>query len=306
MAAFRAAGRVKPVAFTYHAPRTVDDALNLLDELRDQEAKVLAGGQSLMPMLNMRLVRPQHLVDINGVAELNYVRVESDGATTVGALTRHRTLEQSSEIRQYLPLVAEAVPHIGDRLIRYRGTIGGSLAHADPSAELPTLAVTLDAELVVGKKGTTRTIPAADFFFGYLTTALGEDELVLAIRFPPLARGAGVAFKELVRQHGQFAIVSAAAGLVMESGQITEARVCLGGVAPTPIRATNAEQLLCGERPSATLFREAASRAADATEPSADVHGSAEYRRDMALVYAELALTAAASRVTASLAEANV
>jgi carbon-monoxide dehydrogenase medium subunit len=287
---------MKPAPFEYHAPASLDEALALLDELQDEDAKVLAGGQSLMPMLNMRLARPSHLIDINGLRELDYIRPADGGGLAVGALTRHRTLERAPEVARTLPLVAEAVPLVGDRQIRYRGTLGGSLVHADPAAELPTIAAALDAEMVVASRAGRRVVPATEFFLTFLTTALEPNELLVEVRFPAAPSGAGHAFLELARQHGDFAIVSAAATLAVDGDRITDARVCVGGAGPTPIRATQAEAALRGEAPSATAFAEAGRLAAEATDPSGDVHGSAEYRREMSAVFTRRALTAALAR----------
>ena len=287
---------MKPARFVYHAPSSLGEALALLDQLRDEDAKVLAGGQSLMPLLNMRLARPRHLVDINGVGELAYIRAAEDGGLAIGALTRQQTIERSPEVARGAPLLAEVMPLIGDRQIRGRGTIGGSFAHADPVAEIPTVAAALDAELVIGNLDDTRVVLAMEFPVSFLTTVLEPAELLLEVRLPPTPPGAGFAFLELARQQGAFAIVSAAAMLTLQNGRIGEARICLGGVAPTPIRASRAEALLRGAHPSADAFAEAARLAGEDTDPSADVHGSEAYRREMAEVYTRRALHTALSR----------
>lgn len=286
---------MKPPPLHYNAPSTLDEALQLLRDLGD-DAKVLAGGQSLMPLLNMRLARPRHLVDINGIGELDYVRPTDEGGLALGALVRHRTLEHAPVIAERVPLLAEAAPLIGDRIVRYRGTIGGSIAHADPVAELPTLAVALDAQLVIGSRSGTRTVPASDFFLGPLTTVLEPDELLVEVHFPPQPSGTSHAFLELARQHGAFAIVSVAASLTFDDGHIAGARLAVGGAAPTSIRGSAAENLLRGEAPSKALFAEAAQRVAVACEPTSDVHGTEEYRREMAEVYTRRALALAAQR----------
>ena len=291
---------MKPPVFEYHATTSIAESLKLLDELRDEDAKVLAGGQSLMPILNMRLARPSHVVDVNGVRELDYIRPSDGGGLAIGALTRHRALERSGEVARVLPLVAQAVPLIGDRQIRCRGTIGGSLAHADPAAELPTVIVALDAELVLQKQSGMRVVPADSFYVTFLTTVLEPDELLLAVRFPAPPPGAGYAFLELARQQGAFAIVTAAAMIVLEDGRIEDVRLALGGVGPTPIRARRAEGMLRGEAPTAAVLAAAARVAAEDTEPSADVHGDEGYRREVAAVYARRALAAAAERAGAS------
>lgn len=288
---------MKPAPFYYHAPSSLDEALGLLRDLRDDDAKVLAGGQSLMPILNMRLTRANHLVDINGLRELDYVRGEQ-GGLVMGALTRHRTLERSAEVASRIPLIAETMPQVGDRQVRFRGTLGGSLSHADPAAELPTIAVALDAEIVVGSRSGTRTVPASDFFLSFFTTVLEPDELLTEVRFPGLPARSGCAFLELTRQAGAYPIVSAAAVVTLEDGRIADARLALGGVGDTPIRARRAEAALHGQRPTLEVFADAGRLAADDTDPGADVHGSAEYRGEMAAVYARRALQTAADRAS--------
>jgi carbon-monoxide dehydrogenase medium subunit len=287
---------VKPARFRYHAPSELKEALSTLNDLRDDDVKVLAGGQSLLPLMNMRLARPKHLVDINDVSELSYIRAEEDGGLSIGALTRHRALERSPEVTARAPLLAEVMPLIGDRQVRCRGTMGGSLAHADPVAEIPTVALTLDAEFVIGNVRGTQTVRAADFCVSYLTTVLEPADLLLEVRLPAPPPGAGFAFLELVRQQGAFAIVSAATMVSVRDGVIDEARICLGGVAPTPIRATRAEVLLRGKQPTADAFAAAARLAAEDTDPGADVHGSEDYRREMAEVFTRRALATALER----------
>lgn len=291
---------MKPARFAYYAPASVDEALALLTELRDQDAKVLAGGQSLMPMLNMRLARPKHLIDLNRIDQLSYLRPTPEGGLAIGALTRQRTLERAPEVASRAPLLAEALPLIGDRQIRFRGTIGGSLAHADPVGELPTIAVALDAELVIGRGAERRTVPATEFFVTFLTTVLEPEELLLEVRLPPAPSGAGFAFLELARQHGAYAIVSAAVQVALQDGHVGQARIALGGVGPTPIRAVRAESALAGQEPTPTVIAEAARLAAEATDPSGDVHGSAAYRREMAEVYTRRALNVALARAQAT------
>jgi len=290
---------MKPAKFAYHAPSSLHEALGLLGDLRDQDAKVLAGGQSLMPLLNMRLARPGHLVDINGLRELDYINLTPDGGLAVGALTRQRTLERSPEVANRVPLLAEATPLVGDRQVRTRGTVGGSLAHADPVAELPTVAVALDAVLVLASASRTRTVRASEFFITFLTTLLEEDELLIEVRFPPRP-GSGQAFLELTRQRGAYAIVSAAAVLALENNRIVDARLSLGGVAPTPIGSVRAQAALSGQEPSEELFSVAARIAAEDVDPSADVHGTVAYRREMAQVYAKRALKTAVSRAASN------
>jgi CO/xanthine dehydrogenase FAD-binding subunit len=286
---------LKPAPFEYVAPGSLDEALSVLEKL-GEDAKILAGGQSLVPLLNLRLARPGHLVDINRLRELDYLRPLDAGGLAVGALTRHRSLERSTVAAAHAPLWSEAAPLIGDRQVRFRGTVGGSLAHADPSSELPTVAVATEAEIVVRGPRGERTIAAADFFAAALMTVLEPDELLVEVRIPAAPAGAGHAFLELARRHGDFALVSAAASVVVTDGRVTWVRIALGGVAPTPLRATRAEASLLGESPTSVVLARAGRLAAEDTDPGGDMHGSPEYRRDVAAVYVERALDSALRR----------
>jgi carbon-monoxide dehydrogenase medium subunit len=276
----------------YEAPTTVAEAVALLAEHGD-EASVLAGGQSLIPLLALRLARPEVLIDINRVDELSGVSAV-DGHVTIGAMTREYVAEESGTVADTLPLLAAALPLIGHEAIRSRGTIGGSLAHADPAAELPAVARALDAEFVVRGPSGTRVIPAAQWFDGYLTTSRRPDELLAEVRFPAAAPGTGVSFEEVARRHGDFAIVGMAASLVLSGGVISDARLAFAGVSDVPVRATAAEDLLAGERPSAELFDEAARRATEDLDPPADLHGSSDYRKTVAAAVVRRGLRAAA------------
>jgi aerobic carbon-monoxide dehydrogenase medium subunit len=276
----------------YEAPRTVAEAVELLAEHRD-EASVLAGGQSLIPLLALRLARPALLIDINGVAELSGVAA-TNGGVTIGAMTREYVAEESEILARTVPLLARALPFIGHEAIRSRGTIGGSLAHADPAAELPAVARALDAEFVLRGQAGERVIPAAEWFEGYLTTARRSDELLVEVRFPAAAPGTGVSFSEVARRHGDFAIVGLAAALTLSGGTISEARLAFAGLSDVPVRATGAEDLLVGEAPAAELFDEAARRATEDIDPPADLHGSAEYRKKVAATLVRRGLQAAA------------
>jgi aerobic carbon-monoxide dehydrogenase medium subunit len=277
----------------YEAPATVAAALDLLAEYQD-EASVLAGGQSLIPLLALRLARPAVLIDINALHDLSGVSA-SNGWVVVGAMTREYVAEDSETIADSVPLLAAALPLIGHEAIRNRGTIGGSLAHGDPAAELPAVAVALDAEFVVRGQSGERVIPAADWFQGYLTTSRSADELLVEVRFPVAAAGTGVAFQEVARRHGDFAIVGLAASLTLSEGAISAARLAFAGVSDVPLRATSAEDLLVGEMPSTELFDEAARRATEGIHPPADLHGSSEYRRKIAATLVNRSLQAAAS-----------
>jgi carbon-monoxide dehydrogenase medium subunit len=268
---------MKAAAFDYHLPRTVADAVATLAEFGD-EAKVLAGGQSLVPVMAMRLGRPEHIVDINRIGELGGA-TSSGGMLRVGALTRHRDLERDALIRDSVPLLARAAPHIGHFQIRNRGTLGGSLAHADPSAELPAVAVALDAEIESRSAGGSRRIPAGDFFLSVLTTALEPDELVTAVYLPVWGPGSGFAVAELARRHGDFALVGAVCGVQMHGDRINRAVVSLIGMGSVPVRARLAEQALTGADASEADLTTIACDAVATLEPPSDAHCSGAYRR---------------------------
>ena len=276
----------------YEAPTTVAEAIDLLAEHED-EASVLAGGQSLIPLLALRLARPEVLIDINGIDELSGVSA-TDGQVAIGAMTREYVAEGSEIVADTVPLLAAALPLIGHEAIRSRGTIGGSLAHADPAAELPAVARALDAEFVVRGQSGERVIPAAEWFEGYLMTSRRSDELLLAVRFPAAGPGTGVSFQEVARRHGDFAIVGLGVSLVLSGGVISDARLAFAGLSDVPVRAVAAEDLLVGERPSAELFDEAARRATGDVDPPDDLHGSSDYRKTVAAVVVRRGLAAAA------------
>jgi CO/xanthine dehydrogenase FAD-binding subunit len=278
--------------FEYEAPATVAEAVDLLAEYTD-EASVLAGGQSLIPLLALRLARPAVLIDINGVAELAGISA-TDGWVSIGAMTREYVAEESKTVADTVPLLAAALPLIGHEAIRSRGTIGGSLAHGDPAAELPAVARALDAEFVVRGPAGDRVIAAAQWFEGYLTTSRGADELLVEVRFPAARPGTGTSFLEVARRHGDFAIAGLATSLVLSGGVISEARLALAGVSDVPARASAAEDLLTGERPSAELFEEAARGAVADLDPPGDLHGSPEYRKAVAGALVRRGLRAAA------------
>jgi carbon-monoxide dehydrogenase medium subunit len=282
---------MKPPAFQYVAPATLEEALDARAEHAD-DCAVLAGGQSLMPLLNLRMAFPGTVIDLAGVGELAGIR-EWDGGVAIGAMTRQRTAEGDALIRDRAPLMSVALPNIGHAAIRNRGTVGGSIAHADPAAELPAVALALDAQLVAKRKGGERTIDAADFFAGFLTTALEPDELLVEVRLPAMAKGHGVAFHELARRHGDFALVGVAAAVALDGGRIADARLAFIGVGGAPVRAREAEKVLVGAEPGAELFAEAAETAKGELDPAGDSHASAEYRRRVAGVLAQRALAEA-------------
>ncbi len=287
---------MKPPVFDYAAPSTLTEATDLLVQY-DGEAKLLSGGQSLVPLLNMRLARPALVVDLARVPDLDYVRAESDGFT-IGGMTRQRTVELSPEIQARHPLLHAGMLQIAHPQNRNQGTIGGSLAHADPAAELPALALAVDARLVaVGPDG-ERSIPAADFFQTYLTTVLAPTEILTGVHFPTLPPRTGWSILEVARRHGDFALAGVVAVLGLDDGgRCAGARLVLFGVGATPIRARAAEHLLAGDSPSPALFERVAAQAADdLEEPLTDVHASALYRRDLARVLCGRALEEARGR----------
>lgn len=286
---------MKPPPFAYRAPESVPEALEWLAEY-GPEAKVLAGGQSLVPLLALRLARPGLLVDLARVPGLTQL-AERDQGLVVGAMTRQQSAERSQLVGRLAPLLQAAMPFIGHPAIRSRGTIGGSLAHADPAAELPAVAVALDADLVaVSARRGERTIAATEFFASYLTTALEADEILTEIRFPPPAEGTGVGFLEVARRQGDFAMVGVAATVCLRGGSISQARLALTGVADVPIRATEAERALLGAAPDPAAFRAAAEVVALELAPRSDLHASAGYRRQVAAVLVRRALAVAAQR----------
>ena len=288
---------VKPPPFDYSCPDTLDEALTILAEAGD-EARPLAGGQSLIPLLSLRLARPSHLIDLSGIPELKAID-GTDGQLVVGAMVRERKAEEDDHVRRLAPLLADALPFIGHPAIRSRGTVGGSLSHADPAAELPAVALAVEAHLVAqSRERGRRTIPAADFFTGFFTTALEPDEILTEVHIDAPAPGTGWAIDELARRHGDFAMVGAAAMVRLDqgNGRIADARVALTGVSDTPVRAREAEQILAGADPTDETWAEAAQKASTALSPPADVHGSSAYRRHVAGVLIRRTLAAAAAR----------
>jgi carbon-monoxide dehydrogenase medium subunit len=268
---------MKPAPFELHIPQTLDEAVGLLSEHGD-EAKVLAGGQSLTPMLALRLTRFEHLVDVNRVAELSGIE-RREGWLRVGATTRHRTVERSPEVAAAVPLLGRATAKVGHFQIRNRGTVGGALAHADPAAEQPAVAVALDAVMEVASPTGAREVAAADFFQGLWATALASDEVLTAIRFPVWTGRCGFAVEEIARRAGDFALVGVMCGVRVDAGGIVDrAVIALFGVGGTPVRAVGAEQALTQ---GATLDEVAAAAMVE-IDPSGDLHASAEYRRTVA------------------------
>jgi carbon-monoxide dehydrogenase medium subunit len=285
---------MKPPPFSYHDPRTVSDAVGLLSRL--ENAKLLAGGQSLMPMLNFRYVLPDHIIDLNRVEGLSYIRETSNGLE-FGAMTRQRDIEFSDVVKKRFPIMHEAILNVGHRQTRNRGTIGGSLCHLDPSAELVTLCAAHDATVTVTGPNGSRDVQFAEFPVTFMTTAVQPDELLTKVSFAAWPAGHGYGFVEFARRHGDFAIASAAALLEEDgNGRIKRASLTLGGVSVVPVRMHSVEKALVGQTASEDLFRELCEecRKVDAIE---DVHAPASYRQHLATVMSRRALVAAHGRV---------
>ena len=280
---------MKPAKFDYFAPTTLEEALELLAQ-HGPDAKVLAGGQSLMPMMNLRLVRPAVVVDINRVAGLSGISA-SNGAVTVGAMTRQRDLHQSEVIGGAFPMMASAIGHIGHFQIRNRGTIGGSLAHADPAAELPAMCTALDAEFVVADSNGTQRMAAAEFAIAPLMTSLEPEQLLTEVRLPTLGYGWRWGFREVSRREGDFALVGSIAMLKNDSdGVCREARITMFAVGDGPARMPAAEAALVGRVVDDAARREAAALVSEAVTPGSDIHASSEYRTEVSAVMARRAL----------------
>lgn len=287
---------MKPPVFKYVRVDSIGGALSALAENRG-EAKILAGGQSLVPMLNFRIASPRVLVDINPVRELDFIRVEV-GWVRIGARTRQRALDRSLDVKRKCPLLAEAVKWIGHPEIRNRGTVGGSLVHADPTAELVLVAILLDSQVKIQGTGKSRTVGAADFFQGIMATSIAEDEILTEVSYPVAPARSGYGFRELCIRHGDFAVVAAAVQLTVGgNGRCTEARVAVAGAGPTPLRIRGAEEVLVGNNGTDEVFDAAAARVPGEVQPFADLQGSEAYRREMARVFVRRALDDAWSRV---------
>ena len=291
---------MKPPVFDYVAPGSLDEALELLAEHGD-DAKILAGGQSLIPLMNFRLAQPALLVDLNGLHELAGVRVDGEGRLRIGGMTRQRTLEREPLVAERSPLLAETIPFVAHPQIRNRGTVGGNLAHADPSSELPVVAVTLGAELVLKSKEGERTVGAEDFFVGLMTTALEPHEILVETVFPAAPPRTGISFMEVSRRHGDYAQCGVAATVsVDESGAVVDARLVFLSVGEIPMRARRAEEALAGEPDWGRAVAAAAALAAEEEiEPTDDIHASAAFKRHLAGVLTRRALETARARAVA-------
>jgi carbon-monoxide dehydrogenase medium subunit len=273
---------MKPPPFDYHAPATVEDAIALLERYGG-EAKLLAGGQSLVPLLNFRLTRPAALVDLNRIPDLAYIR-EDGGTVRFGGMTRQRAIEFSDLVKRHVPLLTEATALVGHLPIRTRGTIGGSIAHADPAAEYPAVLTALAGDVVVRGPSGERVVKAAELFQTYLTTSLEPTEILTEVRLPAMPAGSGYAFEEFSRRHGDFAIVGIAAVIVGDGERCTMARLATAGAGPVPLRLRAAEEILESDGLGDAAVAASARRAAELVEPDSDIHASSDYRRHLTKV----------------------
>ena len=285
---------MKPAPFQYHAPTTIDEAVRTLAEVAGEDGRVLAGGQSLVPIMAFRLARPGHLVDINGLAALRRLAVDGD-RLSIGACVRHAAFHKPVVDGPLGRLLATVVRHIAHYPIRTRGTFCGSIAHADPASEWCAVAAALDADMIARRAGGTRTIPAQDFFRGIMTTALDEDEILVEVRLPILPADTRFGFYEFNRRAGDFALAMALVTYRVEDGMISAARVAVGGVESQPRRIAQAEQVLAGRPPDRAAFEAAAAAVAAAVDPLDDATTSASYRRDLAQTVTRRALEQAAA-----------
>ena len=281
-----------PASFEYVAPSSVEEALQALAD-GGEDVKLLAGGQSLIPVLRLRLAAPETVVDLGRVPELRGVREEED-AVVIGAMTTHAEVLADPLVRRFAPLIAEATETVADRQVRHRGTFGGALAHADPAGDLPAVALALEAEFVVAGPGGRRTVPAAEFFVDYLTTAVAENEILVEVRVPKLAGDWGMHYEKFQRVAQAWSIVAVAAAVRQEDGRIAEARIGLTNMGPTPLRAVATEAELAGAEATAEAVAAAAERAAEGTSPSSDLNAQADYREHLARVLTRRAVMAAA------------
>jgi carbon-monoxide dehydrogenase medium subunit len=285
---------MKPPAFAYERPTSLHAALTALAR-HGEDAKVLAGGQSLIAMLNLRLLAPKTIIDANRLTELDYIRVEGD-ELAIGALTRHNAVMHSAEVAQRCPLLAEAYRFVSHHAIRNRGTIGGNLCHADPASELPVIALLLDATMVLKSTSGERRVSASDFFKGPFETAARAAELLTEVRFRAQPRGEGHAFDEVSQRHGDFALVAAGCTLGVTDGVCRAVRLGYAGVGPHALRVTEAEAALAGQPATTESFAKAAAAAAEHVHPTSDVHADAVYRRDVVRALTGRVLAAALAR----------
>ena len=288
---------MKPAKFEYFAPTSLTEALELLDEHGD-DAKVLAGGQSLMPLMNMRLARPKVIVDINRVPGLDYISSTPDGGLAIGALNRQRSVERSAVVKEKFPVLSAAMPSIGHFQIRNRGTVGGSISHADPSAELPALCLALDGEFVISSASNQRVLKPEDFFISHLTTAIEPGELLTEIRLPARSEEWKWGFQEVCRRQGDFAMVGAVSLLQLDGdGVCQSACITMFGVGGTPLRIRRAEEALLGNRINGSVLEDVSKIVSEELDPDSDIHASATYRKEVGGVIARRTLETAISRV---------
>lgn len=283
-----------PRSFELHTPSTLEEAVSLL---KKRDSKVLAGGQSLVPLMKLRLVSPAHLVDIGRIPGLSYIKKEN-GRFVIGSMTVHNDVANSPIINSQCRALAEAAGHIGDQQVRNRGTIGGTICHADPAGDVPAAVLALDAGFKVAGPSKTRVIKAGDFFQGIFTTCLQAGEILTEVRVPIPPPNSGGAYLKLERGSSDLAIVGVATVVTLDrAGKCADARIALAGVGPTPLRATQAENELKGKRPTADVVTEAAEKAGDASKPSSDPRGSADYKREMVKVHTRRAIALSLSRI---------
>ena len=282
---------MKHPAFGYARPTSLDEALELL--ATNDDAKVLAGGQSLLPVMALRLGSPELVVDIGRIPGLDRISVGDDGSVTVGAMVRHAEVEDSTDVARFAPMVSAAMPHVGHRAIRNQGTMVGSIAHGDPSAEMPAVCLATGATMVAASSRGRREIPAADFFVGFLDTALEPDEVLVEVRFPPWPEGAVGAVVEEARRHGDYALVGLAGAVAIEGGVVIDVALSFFSVGLTPIRLDAAEEVLVGRALTAESIDQAVAVVTDRLSPPADIHASANYRRHLAGILTKRLLSAA-------------
>jgi CO/xanthine dehydrogenase FAD-binding subunit len=285
---------MKPAAFEYHRPESAEEAIEVLGRL-GEDGRILAGGQSLVPLMNFRLAQPEHVVDINRLGELDYVQAEN-GTIRIGALARQSAVEADPAAAERAPLLREAISFVAHPPIRHRGTLVGSVAHADPAAELPSVVLALGATVTVRGERGERRIAAEDFFLGPFETAIEPGELATEVAFPASDPGTGYSFVEFARRHGDFAIAGAGVTLVLRDGAIADPRVVLCGVGPVPLRATGAEQALAGAAPGEEAIEAAAAAAVEGIEPPGDMHGGTRYRIGVARAQVRRAIARALER----------
>ena len=287
---------MKPFSFEYFKPNNIDEAISLLNGY-GEDAVILAGGQSLIPLMNLRLARPKYIIDINKIAELSYIK-DTNGGLSIGALTRHREIEKSDIIKSKYPILSKTVSLIGNPQIRNWGTIGGSISHADPAGELPTLLLALNGKVkVVGKQG-EREIDGDDLFLGYLTTSMEKTEILREVYIPEISPKMGWEFVELTKRSHDFAIVSVAVLMSIDNaGKCNDVRISLGGVGSMPVRAKGAEEFLMDKAINDDSIKEAANIASEEAEPESDIHASAKYRKEMVKVFVNRGLISALDRV---------